>query len=129
MLPAPVRRRYPAPPSAGSPAYQTTQPAPRPTVAAVLLPQERSRVEAAGSGCFALIHRDSIADAVRTVRERPVDAVLVSVHRCEPEQIGPLVHLVRGLAAEGYLAVPADGIADHTGARGRADSEIEQRCP
>ena len=35
-----------------------------------------------GSGCFAVVHRDSIPDAVRIVRERPVDAVLVSVHRC-----------------------------------------------
>lgn len=115
MLPAPVRRRYPAPPSAGSPAYQTTQPAPRPTVAAVLLPQERSRVEAAGSGCFALIHRDSIADAVRTVRERPVDAVLVSVHRCEPEQIGPLVHLVRefpGVPTVALLSAPGPEATD-----------------
>jgi len=53
-----------------------------PTVAAVLDPVERSRVDAAGSGCFALVHRESVRDALRVVRERPVDAVLVSVHRC-----------------------------------------------
>jgi AraC-like DNA-binding protein len=52
-------------------------------------------VDAAGSGCFAVLHRDSIPDAVRIVRERPVDAVLVSVHRCGPEQVEVLGHLVR----------------------------------
>jgi AraC-like DNA-binding protein len=52
-------------------------------------------VDAAGSGCFAVLHRDSIPEAVRIVRERPVDAVLVSVHRCGPEQVEVLGHLVR----------------------------------
>jgi AraC-like DNA-binding protein len=66
-----------------------------PTVATVLLPVERPRVDAAGSGCFAVVHRDSIPDAVRIVRERPVDAVLVSVHRCGPEQVEVLGNLVR----------------------------------
>ncbi len=57
------------------------------TVAAVLLPGERPRVDAAGSALFAVLHRDSIPDAVRAVRERPVDAVLVSVHRCGADQM------------------------------------------
>src|SRR5207237_601114 len=65
------------------------------TVAAVLMPGERPRVDAAGNGLFAVLHRDSIPDAVRAVRERPVDAVLVSVHRCGPEQMDVLGHLVR----------------------------------
>jgi AraC-like DNA-binding protein len=60
-----------------------------------LLPVERPRVDAAGSGCFAVVHRDSIPEAVRIVRERPVDAVLVSVHRCGPEQVAVLGNLVR----------------------------------
>lgn len=115
MVPGPVRRRYPAPPANSSaPVYQPPAAA-RPTVAAVLLPQERSRVEAAGSGCFAVMHRDSIADAVRTVREHPVDAVLVSVHRCEPEQLGPLVHLVRefpGVPTVALLSNPGPDATD-----------------
>ena len=65
------------------------------TVAAVLLPGERPRVDAAGNGCFAVVHRDSVPDAVRVVRERSVDAVLVSVHRCGPEQLDAVSHLVR----------------------------------
>lgn len=69
------------------------------TVAAVLMPGERPSVDAAGSGCFAVVHRDSIPDAMRVVRERPVDAVLVSVHRCGPEQVESLSHLVRDFPA------------------------------
>lgn len=72
-----------------------TSPDKSPTVATVLLPLERARVDAAGTGCFAVLHRDSIPEAVRMVRERPVDAVLVSVHRCGPEQVEILGHLVR----------------------------------
>ncbi len=65
------------------------------TVAAVLLPGERPRVEAAGSGCFSVVHGDSIPDAIRVVRERPVDAIIVSVHRCDGRQFEALNHLVR----------------------------------
>jgi AraC-like DNA-binding protein len=68
---------------------------PSATVAAVLLPGERPRVDAAGNGCFAVVHRDSVPEAVRTVRERAVDAVLVSVHRCPPDQVEAVSHLVR----------------------------------
>ena len=56
-----------------------------PTVAAVLDPNERAHVDAAGSGCFSLVHRESVRDALRLVRERPVDAVLVSLRRCAGE--------------------------------------------
>jgi AraC-like DNA-binding protein len=68
---------------------------PSTTVAAVLLPGERLRVDAAGNGCFAVVHRDSVPDAVRVVRERAVDAVLLSVHRCLPDQVEAVRHLVQ----------------------------------
>jgi AraC-like DNA-binding protein len=64
-------------------------------VAAVLMPGERPRVDAAGNGLLAVLHRESIPDAMRAVRERPVDAVLVSVHRCGPDQMEVLGNLVR----------------------------------
>lgn len=67
-----------------------------PLVAAVLRPEERTRVEAAGSGWFSLLHGDTIPDAIRSVRERPVDAVLLSVHRCREGQLDALGRLVRG---------------------------------
>lgn len=74
----------------------TALPPATPVVAAVLGPDERSRVEAAGSGWFSVVHRASIPDAIRTVRERPVDAILVSVHRCREEPLDQLDHLIRG---------------------------------
>ncbi len=79
-----------------------------PTVAAVLLPAERSRVDAAGNGCFSVVHRDSIPDALRVVRERPVDAVLVSVHRCGPEQVEALGRLVRD-----FPGIPTVALLSH----------------
>lgn len=79
-----------------------------PTVATVLLPAERSRVDAAGNGCFSVVHRDSIPDALRVVRERPVDAVLVSVHRCAPEQVEALGHLVRD-----FPGIPTVALLSH----------------
>ena len=72
----------------------------RPTIAAVLLPGERLKVEAAGHGCFTLLHRDSVPEAVRAVRERPVDGILLSVHRCPPnavQEVRRLVHDFPGI--------------------------------
>src|SRR5688500_20364046 len=66
-----------------------------PAGAAVLTPVERQRVDAAGSGVSAVVLRDSVTEAMRVVRERPVDAVLVSVHRCAPDQVDAVGHLVR----------------------------------
>lgn len=53
-------------------------------------------MEAAGSGWFSLVHGESIPDAIRAVRERPVDAILVSVHQCREQPLDLLDHLVRG---------------------------------
>lgn len=84
------------------------------TVAAVLTPAERQRVDAAGSGVFAVIHRDSVPDAVRVVRERTVDAVLVSVHRCVPEQIAAVGRLVRDFPGIPTVALLSQHSADAT---------------
>lgn len=83
-----------------------------PTVAAVLAPAERSRVDAAGTGCFAILHRDSIHDAIRMVRERPIDAVLVSVQQCGPEQADGVAHLVRE-----FPSVPTVALVSQYGPR------------
>lgn len=64
-------------------------------IATVLLPGERTRVDAAGSGCFAVVHRNSIPEAVRVVREQPVDAIVVSVHHDEAREVDALGHLLR----------------------------------
>ena len=65
-----------------------------PTIAAVLLPAERLKVEAAGQGCFTLLHRDTVPEAVRAVRERPVDGILLSVHRCPANAVPDVRRLV-----------------------------------
>src|SRR5438477_201582 len=63
-------------------ATRATLPLPPPTVAAVLAPTERAGLDAASVGCFSVLYRSSVPEAVRTVRERAVDAVLLSVHQC-----------------------------------------------
>jgi AraC-like DNA-binding protein len=85
-----------------------------PTVAAVLAPGERPRIEAAGSGHFAVVHRDSLSDAVRVVRERPVDAVLVSVHQCRPDQVDSLGYLVRNFPGIPTVALVSQHNPDAT---------------
>lgn len=68
---------------------------PAPLIATVLLPEERPRLDAASDGWFALVHRESLTDAVRAVRERPVDAVLLSVDRCRGASFDLLDQLTR----------------------------------
>lgn len=95
-----------------------------PVVAAVLRPEERSRVEAAGTGWFSLLHGESIPDAIRQVRERPVDAVLLSVHRCREGQLDALGRLVRGFPGIPTVALVSSHDAEgseallHLGASG-----------
>ena len=54
----------------------------RAAVATVLLPGERTRLDAAGDGCFDALHRESIEDATRAVRTGAARALFLSVHRC-----------------------------------------------
>lgn len=69
------------------------------TVAAVVPAAERTRLDVAGSGCFQVVHRESVGDAVRVVRERTVDAVLVSVHECADAHVEAVGRLVRSFPA------------------------------
>ena len=43
---------------------------PTPTVAAVLDPTDRLRVDAATGGAFSLVHRDTVRDAIRLARDK-----------------------------------------------------------
>lgn len=78
-----------------------------PMVAAVLGPGERARVEAAAGAGVSFVHQDSIPEAIRLVRERPVSAVLLSVTRCRDDALPELDHLVRGFPAIPTVAVVA----------------------
>jgi AraC-like DNA-binding protein len=65
------------------------------TVATVLLPDERARVEAAGQDCFVTLHGESLDDAIRQVRRQRVDAVFLSVHRCDDAAFPRVAQFVR----------------------------------
>lgn len=64
------------PSSHGAPASLTP-------VATVLTPSERTRVDAAGEGLYRSLHRESVDEAMRDVRESRAAAVVVSVSYCE----------------------------------------------
>jgi AraC-like DNA-binding protein len=87
-----------------------------PTVAAVLAPAERASLDAASVGCFAVLHRSSVPEAVRAVRERAVDAVLLSVHHCAGERSDTVDQLVRSFPGVPTVALVTrhDGSASET---------------
>lgn len=76
-----------------------------PIIATIIEPVDRPRFDAAGQGCFAAIHANSVPEAIRAVRERPVHAILVSP-RCVPPEVLPEVKsLVRGFPGVPTVAV------------------------
>ncbi len=72
------------------------------TVCAVVAPPERPRVDAAGEGCFATLHAATLRDALRAARAGPVDALLISVHRCGGDELPVIARFVRE-----FPAIPA----------------------
>src|SRR5712664_684763 len=72
------------------------------TVCTVLPATERSRIDAAGDGCFHTLHAESLCEALHVARRRRVDAVVISVHRCHGEQLPAVVRFVRE-----FPAIPA----------------------
>lgn len=95
-----------------------------PLIAAVVAPDERPRIEAAGSGWFSIVHRETIWDAIRAVRERPVDAVLLSVRHCRGSHLSALNDLVRDFPGVATVALVSQADPDgsetllHLGASG-----------
>jgi len=82
------------------------------TVCTVLPPTERSRVDAAGDGCFATLHADSFRDVLRAARTRRVDALVISVHRCRGDELPAVARFVRE-----FPAIPAVALVSrHDGA-------------
>jgi AraC-like DNA-binding protein len=69
---------------------------PTPTpVTTILMPAERLRVDAAGAGLYQSIHRDSVDDVLRDVREARAAAVVLSVTYCERISEEPVASMVR----------------------------------
>ncbi len=77
------------------------------TVATILEPAARSRLDAAAQGTFATYHARNVRDALRAVRERPVRTVLLSpryVSRSEMSRVGQLVRGFPGVATVAVLS-------------------------
>ncbi len=87
-----------------------------PTVAAVVTPAERASLDAASVGCFAVLHRNSVPEVVRAVRERAVDVVLISVHQCAQGRVDEVDQLVRSFPGIPTVALVTrhDAIASET---------------
>jgi AraC-like DNA-binding protein len=60
-------------------------------VSTMLTPIERLRVDAAGEGLYHALHRDSVEDVIRDLREHGAAAVLMSVSRCSRDETGSRV--------------------------------------
>lgn len=64
------------------------------TVAALVLPAERGRIEAAGVGCYTVAPGDSIEEAARAARGGRLHALFVSVHRCGEAELPRVARFV-----------------------------------
>lgn len=90
-----------------------TEPAP---VTTILTPAERLRVDAAGQGVYTTLHRDSIDDVLRDLKERHATAVLVSVNCCSPRDATRVATLVREFPRVPTVALLTDLAANAPGA-------------
>lgn len=82
-------------------------------ITTMLLPGERLRVDAAGEGVYRTLHRDSLEEVIRDVRERRASAVLVSVARCANADDAPEV----GRLVREFPRLPAVALLSHVEAR------------
>jgi AraC-like DNA-binding protein len=64
-------------------------------VSTILTASERQRVDAAASGLYKTIHRTSVDDVIRDLRENKAGAVLMSVSCCGDRQLARMANLVR----------------------------------
>jgi AraC-like DNA-binding protein len=74
-------------------------------VATILDPAERARVDAIGAGFYRTIHRDSVSELMRDLKERRISAVLVSVARCVREEPLHVATVVRDFPRVPTLAL------------------------
>ena len=78
-------------------------------VSTILTPTERLRVDAAGEGLYQALHRDSLDDVIRDVKERGAAAVLMSVTRCsQQESTARVARMVREFPRIPALALLAE---------------------
>jgi AraC-like DNA-binding protein len=68
---------------------------PVPCITTVLTPDERLRVDAAGDGIYRAWHRDTMNDALRDLRDNRAAAVIVSIDRCDANDLPRVALVVR----------------------------------
>lgn len=66
-----------------------------PIITTVLQAPERVRVDEVGAGAYRALHRESLEDAVRDIREQRAGAMLISVARCGVGDAARLAAAVR----------------------------------
>lgn len=86
------------------------------TVATVLLPGERTRIDAAGQGTFIALHRETLDEATQAVRRGAAEAVFLSVHRCADADLPRVARFVRE-----FPHIPAVALIS------RADARVADR--
>src|SRR5919199_5126572 len=91
-----------------------------PTVATVLTPDERLRVDAAGQGLYRAVHRDTLDDVLQDLRQRRAGAVLLSVARCSAADELRLATVVREFPRVPAVALLTPELAHLEGAAPRA---------
>lgn len=64
-------------------------------ITTMLGPDERLRVDAAGIGIFRAMHRDSVEEMIRDLRERGASAVVLSTAYCDERAAGRVASVVR----------------------------------
>ena len=74
-------------------------------VSTMIEPVERQRVDAAGAGLYRTIHRNSIGEVLRDLKERRISAVIVSVGRCVREEPTQMAAVVRAFPRVPTLAL------------------------
>jgi len=85
-------------------------------VTTILTPAERIRVDAAGEGHYTALHRDSVDDVIRDLKQRRAAAVLVSVARCGLRDATQVAMLVREFPRVPTVALLTDLEASAPGA-------------
>jgi len=85
-------------------------------VTTILTPAERIRVDAAGEGLYTALHRDSVDDVIRDLKEKRAAAVLVSVARCGSRDATQVAMLVREFPRVPTVALLTDLEANAPGA-------------
>lgn len=101
----------------------TPSPIPVPRITTVLTPDERLRVDAAGHGIYRAWHRDSLNDALRDLRDHRAAAVIVSIARCDENDLPGVARVVRE-----FPRVPAVALLSNLSAQAAQTVLVLGRC-